>query len=56
MCLFILLSQKFVLFNLMRLLEIEYVFLNILFPVRLLLITRTFDLRLMDTRHPILLR
>ena len=56
MNLFILLPRKLALSNFMRLLEIEYASSNISFPVRLLLAMRTFDFRLMDMRHLILLR
>ena len=55
MSFFILLPQNFVLFNFMRLREIEYAF-KISFPVRLLLVMQTFDFRLMVAMHPILLR
>ena len=55
MSFFILLPQNFVLFNSMRLREIEYAF-KISFSVRLLLVMKTFDFRLMVATHPILLR
>ena len=55
MSFFILLPQMFVLFNFMRLPEIEYAS-KILFPVRLLFVMITFDFSLMNKRYLILLR
>ena len=52
---FILLLQNFVLINFMKLREIENAF-KISFPVRLLLVMKTFDFRFMVATHPILLR